>query len=119
MRETFKAGFLKTLCGFSCISPRKSYLLGYILKERSSKTVAGIFLFVYVGMVIGNVPGPAVDRTGIALLGTIELFATGQMNTAGAREAIDVPTVALLFGLMVISAQFIYSMSGKSFLSKS
>jgi Na+/H+ antiporter NhaD/arsenite permease-like protein len=89
------------------------------LKERSSKTVAGIFLFVYVGMVIGNVPGPAVDRTGIALLGTIELFATGQMNTAGAREAIDVPTVALLFGLMVISAQFIYSMSGKSFLSKS
>jgi Na+/H+ antiporter NhaD/arsenite permease-like protein len=69
-------------------------------------TVLGIFLFVYVGMVIGNVPGLAIDRTGIALLGAIALLATRQMNTAGAWEAIDVPTVALLFGLMVISAQF-------------
>lgn len=68
--------------------------------------VVAVFLLVYLGMVLGEFPGLALDRTGIALLGAIALVASGRMTTATAWNAIDVPTIALLLGLMVISAQF-------------
>ena len=68
--------------------------------------VVAVFLLVYLGMVLGEIPGLALDRTGIALLGAIALVASGRMTTATAWNAIDVPTIALLLGLMVISAQF-------------
>lgn len=65
-----------------------------------------IFLLVYLGMILGGIPGLALDRTGIALLGALLLVALGKITPAGAWEAVDVPTIALLFGLMVVSAQF-------------
>jgi hypothetical protein len=37
-------------------------------------TVLVIFAFVYVGMVLGEIPGLALDRTGVALLGAIVLL---------------------------------------------
>jgi Na+/H+ antiporter NhaD/arsenite permease-like protein len=46
-----------------------------------------------------------VDRTGIALLGAIALLATGEVSLERAVEHVDVPTLALLFGMMVLSAQ--------------
>jgi Na+/H+ antiporter NhaD/arsenite permease-like protein len=64
------------------------------------------FLFVYIGMVLGNIPGFSLDRTGIALLGAIALLAGRSITTEDAWVAVDVPTLGLLFGLMVISAQF-------------
>ena len=54
---------------------------------------------------LGGLPGLALDRTGVALLGAIALVATGRVGLEEARDAIDVPTLALLFGLMVVSAQ--------------
>ena len=68
--------------------------------------VVTIFAFVYVGMVLGELPGFALDRTGIALLGAITLVASGRMTLDAAWTAVDVPTIALLLGLMVVSAQF-------------
>jgi Na+/H+ antiporter NhaD/arsenite permease-like protein len=68
--------------------------------------VVGVFAFVYLGMILGELPGLKLDRTGIALLGAIALIATGRMSVEGAWAAIDVPTIALLLGLMVVSAQF-------------
>ena len=68
--------------------------------------VVGIFVVVYLGMMLGELPGLKLDRTGIALLGAIALVATGRMSLDEAWGAVDVPTLALLLGLMVISAQF-------------
>lgn len=68
--------------------------------------VVGVFLFVYLGMFLGEIPGLALDRTGIALLGAIVLVASGRLTLDAAWNAIDVPTIALLLGLMVVSAQF-------------
>lgn len=65
-----------------------------------------VFTLVYLGMVLGGLPGLALDRTGIALLGALLLVAAGSVTPVGAWEAVDVPTIALLFGLMVVSAQF-------------
>ena len=69
-------------------------------------TVWVVFAFVYLGMILGEIPGLALDRTGIALLGAIAYLATGHVTTADAWGAVDLPTVGLLFGLMVVSAQF-------------
>ena len=65
-----------------------------------------VFVLVYVGMGLGGVPGLALDRTGIALLGLIALIGTETMTLAEAASAVDAPTIALLFALMIISAQF-------------
>jgi Na+/H+ antiporter NhaD/arsenite permease-like protein len=68
--------------------------------------VASVFILVYAGMILGEVPGLALDRSGIALLGAIAILASGRLTVEDAWLAIDVHTLALLFGLMVISAQF-------------
>lgn len=65
-----------------------------------------IFLFVYAGMILGGVPGLALDRTGVALLGAIVLLALGKLTPRQAWDSVDVPTISLLLGLMVVSSQF-------------
>jgi Na+/H+ antiporter NhaD/arsenite permease-like protein len=65
-----------------------------------------VFVLVYLGMALGRVPGLAVDRTGVALLGLIVLLATGDLSFEEAGSAVDVPTLALLFALMILSVQF-------------
>jgi Na+/H+ antiporter NhaD/arsenite permease-like protein len=60
---------------------------------------------VYLGMLLGEIPGLALDRTGVALFGALALVATERVTPAAAWAAVDVPTLALLFGLMVVSAQ--------------
>jgi Na+/H+ antiporter NhaD/arsenite permease-like protein len=67
--------------------------------------VVGVFAVVYLGMLLGEIPGLALDRTGVALLGALALVATERVTPAAAWAAVDVPTLALLFGLMVVSAQ--------------
>jgi len=68
--------------------------------------VLSIFLIVYAGMILGEIPGLALDRSGIALLGAIAILAAGRLTLEEAVLAADAHTLALLFGLMVISAQF-------------
>ena len=65
-----------------------------------------VFVLVYLGMALGRVPGLALDRTGVALLGLIVLLASGDLSLEAAGAAIDMPTIALLFALMILSAQF-------------
>ena len=67
--------------------------------------VVAVFALVYLGMILGRLPGLAADRTGIALLGAIILVGAGRVSPTAAWEAVDVPTMALLLGLMVVSAQ--------------
>jgi Na+/H+ antiporter NhaD/arsenite permease-like protein len=69
-------------------------------------TVIAIFVVVYVGMALGELPRLALDRTGVALLGAIAMVLVGALPFHDAWGAVDMPTIFLLFGLMVISAQF-------------
>lgn len=69
--------------------------------------VLAVFVLTYLGMALGRVPGLAVDRTGIALLAAVLLLATGALPTERLAGAIDIATLAILFGLMVLSAQFV------------
>ncbi len=69
-------------------------------------TILAVFLLVYLGMILGRLPGLAIDRTGLALLGALLLLAGGRVSLSEGWGSMDVPTLALLFGLMVVSAQF-------------
>src|SRR5438874_12077262 len=56
-------------------------------------------------MFLGELPKLQLDRTGIALLGALVLIGTGAVPLDAAAASLDVRTLALLFGLMVLSAQ--------------
>jgi Na+/H+ antiporter NhaD/arsenite permease-like protein len=71
-------------------------------------TVA-IFTLTYIAIAIGKVPGLRVDRTGAALLGAIALIVTERISIGAAWSSISVNTMALLFGLMIVSSAFIVS----------
>jgi uncharacterized protein (TIGR03382 family) len=65
-----------------------------------------VLVLTYLGMVAGRIAWLRVDRTGIALLAVIALLASGQMTLDDFGSAVDMPTLALLFAMMIISAQF-------------
>ena len=67
--------------------------------------VALVFASVYTGMLLGRLPSLGLDRTGVALLGAIALIARGAVGLRAATGSVDGPTMALLFGFMVLSAQ--------------
>ncbi|MDG4474729.1 SLC13 family permease [Thiovibrio frasassiensis] len=64
-----------------------------------------IFIITYLGVALGRIPGLMLDRTGIALLGAIAMIASGAVPLSEAMAAIDLPTIILLYALMVLSAQ--------------
>ncbi len=68
--------------------------------------ITAAFLFTYIGMALGRVPGLRMDRTGIALLAVAVLLAFGATDAARIGAAQDVPTLLVLFALMILSAQF-------------
>ncbi len=67
--------------------------------------IVAVFAGVYLGMALGRWPALALDRTGIALCGAIVLLFFDE-RTGASAAAIDTATLAVLFGLMALSAQF-------------
>jgi len=65
-----------------------------------------IFAVSYVGIALGRIPGFQLDRTGVALLGAMLMILTATIEIDMAIMAIDYSTLILLFGLMILSAQF-------------
>ena len=65
-----------------------------------------IFTVTYAGIAVGGIPGLALDRTGIALLGAIAMIVSGAISMTDAARAVDIPTIVLLYSLMVLSSQF-------------
>ncbi|GAB3448352.1 ArsB/NhaD family transporter [Insolitispirillum peregrinum] len=59
----------------------------------------------YLGMAIGRFPGLRLDRTGIALVAAVALVGLGAISPPAALATIDFPTLLILFGLMILSAQ--------------
>ena len=68
-------------------------------------TVVAIFATVYLGMFLGGLPRLKLDRSGVALLGAIAVMALTGMPLQDAAQAVDLPTIVLLFAFMVVSAQ--------------
>ena len=67
--------------------------------------ILAIFAVTYIGIAMGHFPGLKLNRAGIALLGAIALMIFGDATTADVVSYINWPTIFLLFGFFVISAQ--------------
>ncbi|MBM3491400.1 MAG: anion transporter [Alphaproteobacteria bacterium] len=67
--------------------------------------VVAVFAAVYLGMALGRWPGTRIDRTGVALIGAIALATVGAVDAELLRRTVDLPTLAILFALMVLSSQ--------------
>src|ERR1700683_28859 len=69
------------------------------------KIILAIFAITYLGIAMGRIPGLKLNRPGIALLGAISMMIFGGVRTSDAVSYINWPTIFLLFGFFVISAQ--------------
>jgi len=64
-----------------------------------------IFSLTCLGLAVGRVPGLKLDRTGIAMLGAIAVMIIGRFPTNTVIGFVNWPTILLLFGFFVLSAQ--------------
>jgi di/tricarboxylate transporter len=64
----------------------------------------GIFASSYLALAIGKIPGLSIDRAGVALVGACLMIASGAVQLDDAYRAIDIDTITLLLGMMIIVA---------------
>ena len=57
--------------------------------------IVAVFLFTYVGMALGRVPGLRIDRTGIALVAVAALLVFGAIEITDIGAAQHLPTLML------------------------
>jgi Na+/H+ antiporter NhaD/arsenite permease-like protein len=67
--------------------------------------ILAIFILTYVGLAVGYIPGLRLNRAGIALLGAIAMMIVSGNSTSQTAGLVNWPTIFLLFGFFVISAQ--------------
>ncbi len=65
---------------------------------------AVIFIVTYAGVALGRIPGLRLDRAGITLVGAVLMVAVGALTPAEAYGAIDLNTIVLLLGMMIVVA---------------
>jgi Na+/H+ antiporter NhaD/arsenite permease-like protein len=75
------------------------------LNAPSKPVILAIFAITYLGIAIGRVPGLKLNRVGIVLLGAIAMVIFGGVSIQSAAASVNWPTMLLLFGFFVLSAQ--------------
>jgi len=76
----------------------------HLIGDGASVAAIIIFLATYAVMAIGKLPGFHMDRAGAALVGASLMVATGLLSLDDAYRAIDIDTIALLLGMMIVVA---------------
>jgi Na+/H+ antiporter NhaD/arsenite permease-like protein len=70
------------------------------------QTIAACVIFAgsYLALAIGEIPGLSIDRAGVALVGAGLMVAAGVLPPEDAYQAIDLDTITLLLGVMIVVA---------------
>ena len=72
--------------------------------EGRSVAAGVIFVGSYLALAIGRIPGLSIDRAGIALVGAGLMVASGALSLDDAYKAVDLDTITLLLGMMIVVA---------------
>jgi Na+/H+ antiporter NhaD/arsenite permease-like protein len=72
--------------------------------EGRSVAAGVIFVGSYLALAIGRIPGLSIDRAGIALVGASLMVASGALPLEDAYKAVDLDTITLLLGMMIVVA---------------
>src|ERR1700730_4028613 len=73
-------------------------------RDAPSVVAAAIFAASYLALAVGRVPGLATDRAGVALVGACLMVADGALPLEDAYKAVDLDTLTLLLGMMIVVA---------------
>jgi Na+/H+ antiporter NhaD/arsenite permease-like protein len=74
------------------------------MKLPTTVLTAIIFVLTYGGISLGRIPGLRLDRAGIALTGAALMMAVGAITPEEAYRAVNLDTLALFLGMMIIVA---------------
>jgi len=66
--------------------------------------VLALFAATYAAIALGRVPGLRLDRAGAALAGATGMVASGALSLEEAYRAVDLNTITLLLGMMIVVA---------------
>jgi Na+/H+ antiporter NhaD/arsenite permease-like protein len=74
--------------------------------DEDTRNVAALVIFIasYLALAIGKIPGLNIDRAGVALVGAGLMVASGVLSLEDAYKAIDLDTITLLLGVMIVVA---------------
>src|SRR5271166_3181427 len=74
--------------------------------DEDTRKVAALVIFIasYLALAIGKIPGLNIDRAGVALVGAGLMVASGVLSLQAAYRAIDLDTITLLLGMMIVVA---------------
>jgi Na+/H+ antiporter NhaD/arsenite permease-like protein len=74
--------------------------------DEDTRKVAALVVFVasYLALAIGKIPGLNIDRVGVSLVGAGLMVASGVLSLEDAYKAIDLDTITLLLGMMIVVA---------------
>jgi Na+/H+ antiporter NhaD/arsenite permease-like protein len=72
--------------------------------EGRSVAAGIIFVGSYLALAIGRIPGLSIDRAGIALVGAGLMVASGALPLEDAYKAVNLDTITLLLGMMIVVA---------------
>jgi Na+/H+ antiporter NhaD/arsenite permease-like protein len=75
-------------------------------EQTTAHRIAALVIFTasYLALAIGKVPGLSIDRAGVALVGACLMVASGVMSLDDAYQAVDMNTITLLLGMMIVVA---------------
>ncbi len=73
-------------------------------EETRKAAAVTIFAASYLGLAIGKIPGLSIDRAGVALVGACLMVASGVLPLDEAYKAVDLDTMTLLLGMMIVVA---------------
>ncbi len=74
--------------------------------DDNARKIAAAIIFAasYLALAIGKIPGLSIDRAGVALVGAGLMVASGALPLDDAYKAIDLDTITLLLGMMIVVA---------------
>jgi Na+/H+ antiporter NhaD/arsenite permease-like protein len=83
-----------------------AWLLPDTLAGRDAGTVAAAVIFAasYLALALGKIPFLAIDRAGVALVGACLMVVAGALPLEDAYRAVDLDTLTLLLGMMIVVA---------------
>jgi Na+/H+ antiporter NhaD/arsenite permease-like protein len=104
LRWTLAAAFALSICAAGILFGR--HVLAPLPWLENLPRIAAILIFAatYLFIAIGKLPGYHLDRAGAALLGASLMVGLGVLSLDDAYRAIDMETITLLLGMMIVVA---------------
>jgi Na+/H+ antiporter NhaD/arsenite permease-like protein len=100
----FAVGLIVLLAITAALAPDLFRLGDRLSVEGRAAAAAAIFIGSYLALAIGRIPGLSIDRAGIALVGAGLMVASGALSLDDAYKAVDLDTITLLLGMMIVVA---------------